>query len=268
MFQVLAPDGEEVATATATPGDVVGIELGDRPIELWSPDAPAMYHVLARVVVDGVAVDIVEQRFGFRTFEAVDGRFVLNGEPILMRGVLDQDYWDTPGVPGSNEQIADRFRLVKQMGFNTVRCHTKVPDPRYLDIADEIGLLLWCELPTTSRLTTAARERIERTLAGMIAHDRHHPSIVVWGVANEAWGFDLLGSAEHRAWLNRLYHEAKSLAPDRLIVDNSPCVPNFHVETDIEDYHFYAVIPRDARSVGCVPRGVRRSLRFHLQPAR
>ena len=77
----------------------------------------------------------------------------------------------------------------------------------------------------------------------MITRDRHHPSVIVWGIANESWGYDLLGSAEHRAWLNDLYHRAKADAPDRLIVDNSPCAPNFHVETDIEDYHLYAVIP-------------------------
>ncbi|MGA7757370.1 MAG: glycoside hydrolase family 2 TIM barrel-domain containing protein [Ilumatobacteraceae bacterium] len=242
-YRIIAPDGAEVAVATSAPGEALDVDLGDHRPQLWSPDSPSLYFVLAKVIVDGVAFDIVEKRFGFRTFERVDGRFVLNGEPILLRGVLDQDYWDSPGVPASKDEIAERFSAVKSMGFNTIRCHIKLPDPRYLDVADELGMLLWCELPTTSRLTTAARGRIEDALSAMIARDRHHPSVVVWGIANEAWGFDLVGSAEHRAWLNQLYHRAKKDAPDRLIVDNSPCAPNFHVETDIEDYHFYAVIP-------------------------
>jgi hypothetical protein len=243
IFQIIAPDGDEVASVASRPGETVTAPIGDHPIRWWSPDSPALYHVVARVAVGGVTVDIVERRFGFRTFASVDGRFHLNGEPVLLRGVLDQDYWESPGVPTSVDQIAERFSAVKAMGFNLIRCHIKVPDPRYLDVADEMGMLLWCELPTTSRLTTAARARVERTLAGMIERDRHHPSVVVWGVANEAWGFDLLGSAEHRSWLNELFHTAKAAAPDRLVVDNSPCVPNFHVETDIEDFHFYAVIP-------------------------
>ncbi|MBT8239889.1 MAG: hypothetical protein KJN63_01525, partial [Acidimicrobiia bacterium] len=125
----------------------------------------------------------------------------------------------------------------------TVRCHMKIPDPRYLDAADEIGLLVWCELPATSRLTHRAQGRIEEALEAMVERDRHHPSVVVWGIANEAWGFDLIGNAEHRSWLQQLYHWMKATVSDRLIVDNSPCTPNFHIETDIEDYHFYAVIP-------------------------
>ncbi len=242
-YSIMAPDGVAVAVATAAPEQSTDIDLGDHRLQLWSPDSPSLYFILAKVIVDGVTFDIVEKRFGLRTFDQVGGRFVLNGEPVVLRGVLDQDYWDSPGVPVSGDEIAERFSTVKSMGFNMIRCHTKVPDPRYLDLADELGMLLWCELPTTSRLTGAARSRIEELLQAVIARDHHHPSIVVWGIANEAWGFDLVGSAEHRAWLNQLYHRAKAEAPDRLIVDNSPCTPNFHVETDIEDYHFYAVIP-------------------------
>ena len=88
-----------------------------------------------------------------------------------------------------------------------MRCHIKVPDPLYLDAADEVGLLVWCELPTTSRLTHAARERIEQTIDGMIERDRHHPSVVIWGIANEAWGYDLAGECRSTApGCNELYH--------------------------------------------------------------
>ena len=65
----------------------------------------------------------------------------------------------------------------------------------------------------------------------------------MWGVANEAWGYDLVGEREHRSWLHELVSPREGHAPDHLIVDNSPCAPNFHIETDIEDYHFYAVLP-------------------------
>ena len=168
---------------------------------------------------------------------------MLNGKPLLLKGVLDQDYHEAPGVLPSDIELRDRFRAVKAMGFNCLRCHIKIPDPRYLEAADEVGILLWCELPNTSRLSPPARERLATTLEAMIARDRHHPSVVIWTIVNEDWGFDLVGQPEHRAWLRQLYREVKADVDDRLIVDNSPCAPNFHLETDIEDYHFYAVIP-------------------------
>ena len=243
-LEIVAPDEAVIATSDRVSSDATEtISVADHAIRHWSPDSPTLYRLRVTVTVEGRVVDIVERQFGFRTFTSLDGQFVLNGRPVVMRGVLDQDYYGGPGVVGSRQSLIDRFRMVKAMGFNTLRCHVKVPDPLYLDAADEVGLLVWCEIPTTSRLTHAARERIEHTLVAMIERDRHHPSIVVWGVANEAWGYDLLGSEEHRSWLNELYHLAKAHAPDRLIVDNSPCAPNFHVETDIEDYHFYAVLP-------------------------
>lgn len=242
--EIVGPDDAVVAASDpVSPDAAETISLDHHAIRRWSPDSPTLYRIRVTVTVDGRVVDVVERRFGFRTFTSHDGRFVLNGHPVVMRGVLDQDYYEGPGVIGSRQSLIDRFQMVKEMGFNTLRCHVKVPDPLYLDAADEVGLLVWCEIPTTSRLTNTARERIEHTLVAMIERDRHHPSVVVWGVANEAWGYDLLGSEEHRSWLNELYHLAKTHAPDRLIVDNSPCAPNFHIETDIEDYHFYAVLP-------------------------
>lgn len=241
--EIVGPNDAMIAAADPVPPDSAEtISLADHTVRRWSPDSPTLYRVRVTVTFEGGVVDVVERRFGFRTFTSDNGRFTLNGRPLFMRGVLDQDYHEA-GVIGSRQSLIDRFGMVKAMGFNTLRCHVKVPDPLYLDAADEVGLLVWCELPTTSRLTHAAQERIGHTLVAMIERDQHHPSVVVWGIANEAWGYDLLGSQEHRSWLNELYHLAKTQAPDRLIVDNSPCAPNFHIETDIEDYHFYAVLP-------------------------
>ena len=243
-LEVLDPDDVVVARLdNVAPGTAATVALADENLKVWSPESPALYRARATVFVNGLAVDTAQKRFGFRTFVTDRGRFILNGEPILMRGVLDQDYFDGPGVAIGKQQLIDRFAAVKAMGFNTIRCHIKIPDPLYLDAADEVGMLLWCELASTSRLTHRARSRIEETLNAMVDRDRHHPSIVIWSIANESWGYDLVGNAEHRSWLHDIYLQMKATVTDRLIVDNSPCSPNFHIETDIEDYHFYAVIP-------------------------
>lgn len=246
--EVTDPDGVPCARADVVAGEATAVRLhAEHRLRRWSPGTPDLYHVCATVAVGERVVDRVRQRCGFRSFAAVDGRFVLNGAPIELRGVLDQDYDDGGAVPPSRADLQDRFELLKRFGFNALRCHVKVPDPSYLDVADEVGLLVWCELPTTSRLSPRAMERIDQTLAGFVARDRHHPCIVVWGVANEAWGYDLVGDPEHRARLRRSFHELKAMVPDHLVVDNSPCTPNFHIETDIEDYHFYAVLPEMRR---------------------
>jgi hypothetical protein len=82
----------------------------------------------------------------------------------------------------------------------------------------------------------------------MVARDWNHPSIIAWTLINEDWGTDLVHNPAHRRWLKAFYDKAKALDPTRLIVDNSACHPNFHVATDIEDYHHYRVLPDHAHA--------------------
>jgi hypothetical protein len=77
----------------------------------------------------------------------------------------------------------------------------------------------------------------------MVERDWNHPSIVIWTIVNENWGVDLAVNATHRAWLAETYARLKALDPHRLVVGNSPCFTNFHVVTDIEDFHNYYAMP-------------------------
>ena len=101
-------------------------------------------------------LDTLPETFGFRTVEARDGRIYLNGEPVYLRGALDQDYYpDGICTTPSEAFLEDQFRKAKELGLNCVRCHIKVPDPRYYEVADRVGLLVWTELPNVGRLTDA-----------------------------------------------------------------------------------------------------------------
>jgi hypothetical protein len=82
----------------------------------------------------------------------------------------------------------------------------------------------------------------------MVARDWNHPSVMIWTIVNENWGTDLVKSAADRQWLFETVTWARSIAPTRLIVDNSACIPNFHVQTDIDDYHFYAAMPEGVKA--------------------
>ena len=102
------------------------------------------------------------------------------------------------------------MRKAKALGLNLLRCHIKVPDPRYLEAADETGMLIWYEIPNWDKLTANSERRAMETLHGMVERDANHPSIVIVSIINESWGANLK-EAPDRAWLKSAYQQAKSL---------------------------------------------------------
>ncbi len=191
------------------------------------------------------ALDTLATTFGMRTITtSPDGHLVLNGRVLYLRGALDQDYYPEGIYTAfSDAELDDQFAKAKHMGLNLLRTHIKVADPRYYDAADRAGVLIWTELPSWQTLTETTKARAQETLRGMVERDWNHPSIIIWTIINEGWGLDIAVNAEHRAWLRETYDYLKRLDPHRLVVGNSPCFSNFHVVTDIEDYHNYYSIP-------------------------
>ncbi|KAB0265434.1 glycoside hydrolase family 2 protein [Microvirga brassicacearum] len=210
----------------------------------WSPQEPNRYRVLVEIVRDDKVQDAISDHFGFRTIEIRNGHFYLNGKPFYLLGALDQDYYpDTICTVPSVEFLEDQFRKAKELGLNCLRCHIKAADPLYYEVADRMGMLIWTELPNGGMSTERSRGRKEKLLKGIIDRDCNHPSIIIWTIINENWGVDLVHDPDHREWLKRTFAWLKAYDPTRLVVDNSPLAPSFHVESDIADYHFYAAIP-------------------------
>ena len=208
---------------------------------LWDIGRPALY----RLRVSLPSADRREERFGFRTFETRGGKFFLNGRAVYLRAALDQDFYpETIYTPPSLEFVKNEMEQAKLLGLNMLRCHIKVPDPRYLQAADEAGVLVWYEIPNWDKLTEDSKRRGMATLRGMAERDWNHPSIVIVSVINESWGIDLK-DASQRQWLQQAYHEAKATVP-WLVVDNSACCENFHMATDIADFHQYNAVPDHA----------------------
>jgi hypothetical protein len=252
-----AADATLVATITGPDGNIAGrarvdcagrtlIPVGitvDRPAS-WSPDAPRLYELSVQLVTGTTVRDAATRRFGFRNFTTKNGQFLLNGKPFYMRCALDQDYYPEGLYTVPNlAYLEGQFKKAKALGLNTVRCHIKVPDPLYYDVCDRLGLLVWTEFPNFERFSDKAAARARTTAEGIIARDGHHPSIVAWTIINEDWGTRLTEDPDHRRWLIDQYDWLKKHDPTRLAVDNSACFPNFHVKTDIEDYHYYRGVP-------------------------
>ena len=245
LATVTGSDGREARTRVDCAGRAnVPLAITVAQPAAWSPDHPNLYRVAVQLI-DGTAIrDTATRSFGFRTFTTKNGQFLLNGQPFYMRCALDQDYYPEGLYTVPNlAYLEDQFRKAKTLGLNTIRCHIKVPDPLYYDVCDRLGLLVWTEFPNFERFSDKAAARARTTAEGIIARDGHHPSIVAWTIINEDWGTRLTEDPDHRRWLIDQYDWLKQYDPSRLAVDNSACFPNFHVKTDIEDYHYYRGVP-------------------------
>ncbi len=244
VLRITDPSGQVVATASrSATGAVETFDLIVPDVAPWSPDTPALYRVEV-AMARGTVVDTTSHTFGFRTIETRDGQILLNGKPLYMRGALDQDYYPE-GIctPPSLAFLEDQLHKARALGLNLLRCHIKVPDPRYYEVADRLGMLIWTEVPNVGTFTDASARRMRQVMEGILARDGNHPSIVIWSLINEDWGIRLCEDAAHRAWLKDSFDWLKALDPTRLVVDNSPCNGNFHVKTDLNDFHYYRSVP-------------------------
>jgi hypothetical protein len=251
LLRVTSPTGRVVADvpADARAGSATIPIPNPEPWDLWRP---AFYRLDAwleeQSATTGRRGEEASVRFGMRSVAARDGSLLLNGRPIYLRGALDQDFWPVGrSNPPSRQALEAQLGLAREMGLNLLRCHLKIPDPAYLEVADEAGMLVWCELPSWTRFDLDAAATGRRMLAGMVETMGHHPSIVAWTVINEDWGTDLRHEARDRRWLRTTAEWLKTLDPSRLVVDNSACEtstgPNFHLRTDLSDYHAYRSTP-------------------------
>ncbi len=206
---------------------------------LWSPDSPNLIRAHLQLLGrDGVIVDEVWSYTALRSVAVQGDRFVLNGRPMALRLVLDQGYWPGTGQTAPDDAALRRdVELAKAMGFNGVRKHQKIEDPRYLYWADALGLLVWEEMPSAYRFTSTAVERLTREWAAVIERDRDHPCIIAWVPFNESWGVpDLPDSPTQRHYVQALYHLTKTLDPTRPVVGNDGWES---VATDVIGIHDY-----------------------------
>jgi len=189
---------------------------------LWSPEKPTLIDAQIQLWCQGQLLDEVQSYTAMRTVSTQRDCFMLNGHPYYLRLVLDQGYWeDTLMTAPSGEALRRDVELTKQMGFNGVRKHQKIEDPRFLYWADALGLMVWEEMPSAYRFTPKAVERLMKEWAEVIERDASRPCIVVWVPFNESWGVpDLTATPAHRHCVQALYHLTKTLDPTRPVIGN------------------------------------------------
>ncbi|WP_227356535.1 glycoside hydrolase family 2 protein [Haladaptatus salinisoli] len=245
-------DGETVAEAEVEldADDSARVELDVEDPNYWTPESPHLYDLTVRLSADGETVDRYEDYFGMRSFEVTEDRFLLNGEPIRLRGALDQGYYPETLYRPFEEGLFEReIRIAKEMGFNMLRKHIKPAHPDFVEAADRLGILVWEEPANPSVYTDRSKREVREQVKGLIERDYNSPSVVVWSLYNEEWGIgghyeegeeSLWTDEEKQRYLAELYETAREWDSTRPICDNSGWA---HVATDINDYHRYFVSP-------------------------
>jgi beta-galactosidase/beta-glucuronidase len=210
---------------------------------LWSPHVPTLIDVrLTLSDESGNHADHVRSYAALRSATTQGDRFLLNGRPYPLRLVLDQGCWPEGGLTApDDEALRHDVLLAKEMGFNGVRKHQKIEDPRYLFWCDQLGLVVWGEMPSAYRFTRDAVHRLTREWTAAIARDYSHPCIVAWVPINESWGVpNLPDNPRERHYVQALYHLSKTLDPTRPVIGNDGWES---VATDIIGIHDYDDCP-------------------------
>ena len=206
---------------------------------LWSPEKPTIIEAHLHLWAGREEqLDEVRSYTALRSIALQGNRLVLNGRPYYLRMVLDQGYWPESGLtPPNDAALQQDVELAKQMGFNGVRKHQKIEDPRYLYWADRLGLLVWEEMPSAYRFTKRSIQRLTREWMEAVRRDLSHPCIIAWVPFNESWGVpNLPDNQAERNWVRALYHLTKTLDPTRPVIGNDGWES---IATDIIGIHDY-----------------------------
>lgn len=210
---------------------------------LWSPQQPTIIRARLQLWAGrGELIDEVQSYTALRQIAIQGDRFLVNGRPQNLRLVLDQGYWPDSGSTAPSDAALRRdVELAKAMGFNGVRKHQKIEDPRYLYYADHLGLFVWEEMPSAYRFTRDSVARLSQEWTEAIQRDYSHPCIVAWVPFNESWGVpDLPDNPEQRHYVQALYHLTRTLDPTRPVIGNDGWES---IATDIIGIHDYDADP-------------------------
>jgi beta-galactosidase len=170
-----------------------GQEIAVAGPALWSPESPALYRAVTRVLKDRKAVDQVVTPFGIRTLAwSAERGLLLNGKPVKLAGGNVHHDNGPLGAAAFDRAEERRVELLKAAGFNAVRTAHNPPSPAFLDACDRVGLLVMDEAFDTWKASKARfdygrnfEEWWQRDISAMVLRDRNHPSIVFWSIGNE-----------------------------------------------------------------------------------
>ena len=256
---VCSPDKVEVKVFDGKNLVAKGAALNGVPVELtmpedvklWSPESPSLYDMEVTLYKDGKAIDQVKSYTALRKFSTHKDkngitRLQLNNKDYFQFGPLDQGWWpDGLYTAPTDEALVYDLKKIKDFGYNMVRKHVKVEPARWYTYCDQLGLIVWQDMPNGGRgpaewqmhkyydgadaIRSAKSEaNYRKEWKEIIDYLYSYPSIGVWVPFNEAWG--QFKTPEIAAW-------TKEYDPSRLV--NPASGGNHYTCGDILDLHNY-----------------------------
>ncbi len=217
-------DGKEVQSQTYDAADPkLEISFNElKNIKLWDTDNPNLYTLNVQLIENDKVLDELSDRVGFRWFEFKDhGAFYLNGKRLLLRGTHRHEEHAGVGAAMSNEQHRADMELIKDMGTNFVRLAHYPQDPEVYKACDELGLLVWDELPWCrgGLGNDTWKKNTKGMLKEIIEQNYNHPSIIFWSLGNEIYWLPDFENGDNRdninVYLKELNDYAHQLDPTR-----------------------------------------------------
>jgi len=218
-------DGDRVMHQSSSPLKDTQTTLNLPPLanpKLWHPDEPHLYSLQVKLKENGVLIDQTTERFGYRfySFEP-HGAFYLNGERLKLRGTHLHEEHAGYGMALPDSLHRKNIAQIKEMGANFIRLAHYPQDPSVYQACDELGLIVWDELPWCrgGLGNETWKTNTTRLLKAQIEQNYNHPSILFWSLGNEIyWLPDFEGGDDTNAinsFLTHLQKTAKDLDPHR-----------------------------------------------------
>jgi beta-galactosidase len=173
-----------------------GLQAVVENVKPWTAETPHLYTLFITLKKGAETLEVIKKKVGFRHIEIKGGQLLVNGQPILIKGVDRHELDPDGGYVVPVERMIQDIKIMKQLNINAVRtCHYP-DDPRWYDLCDEYGIYLTAEANVESHgmgygdRTLAKRQdyekaHLERNQANVISF-RNHPSIIIWSLGNEA----------------------------------------------------------------------------------
>lgn len=183
--------------------------------KLWDTKIPNLYTLKVELIENETVKDTLSERVGFRWFEFKDhGAFYLNGKRLLLRGTHRHEEHAGVGAAMSNEQHRKDMELIKDMGANFVRLAHYPQDPEVYKACDELGLLVWDELPWCrgGLGNEAWKVNTKTMLKEIIEQNYNHPSIIIWSLGNEIYWLPDFENGDDREKINTFLQELNDYA--------------------------------------------------------
>lgn len=167
-------------------------------IEEWSPETPVLYQVELQMLREGEVIDDLIERFGFREICVQSKYILLNGKRLRIKGVCRHEDHPDYGCALPYQTIYNDLVLIRQMGANSIRTAHYPNDEIFLDLCDELGILVWEEnhargLEEDRMKHPLFEEQAEQVIREMIFYHYNHPCIFIWGILNECASETLFG---------------------------------------------------------------------------